>query len=73
MGGKDDIALQLKYFDVMEDLVVNVAQRGGSFKEAMQMDLPEPFEKWLIGGMERFKVNVGYLFARFGGEVLEDV
>lgn len=72
VGGKDDIALQLKYFDVMEDLVGKVAQRGGSFEEAMQITLPEPFDQWLIGGMERFKVNVRYLFARFGGEVPEE-
>lgn len=72
VGGKDDIALQLKYFDVMEDLVGKVAQRGGSFEEAMQITLPEPFDKWLIGGMERFEVNMRYLFARFGGEVPEE-
>jgi len=72
VGGKDDVALQLKYFDVMEDLVGEVAQRGGSFEEAMQITLPEPFDKWLVGGMERFEVNVRYLFARFGGEVPED-
>jgi len=72
VGGKDDVALQLKYFDVMEDLVGEVALRGGSFEEAMQITLPEPFDKWLVGGMERFEVNVRYLFARFGGEVPED-
>lgn len=72
VGGKDDIALQLKYFDVMEDLVGKVAQGGGSFEEAMQITLPEPLDQWLIGGMERFKVNVRYLFARFGGEVPEE-
>jgi glyoxylase-like metal-dependent hydrolase (beta-lactamase superfamily II) len=72
VGGKDDIALQLKYFDVMEDLVGKVAQRGCSFEEAMQITLPEPFDQWLTGGMERFKVNVRYLFARFGGDVTEE-
>lgn len=72
VGDKDDIALQLKYFDVMEDLVGKVAQRGGSFEEAMQITLPEPFDQWLMGCMERFKVNVRYLFARFGGEVPEE-
>ena len=72
VGGKDEIALQLKYFDVMEDLVGKVAQRGDSFEEALQITLPEPFDKWLIGGMERFEVNVRYLFARFGGEVPEE-
>lgn len=72
VGGKDDIALQLKYFDVMEDLVGKVAQRGGSFEEAMQITLPEPFYKWLVGGLVRFETNVRYLFAHFGGEVPEE-
>jgi hypothetical protein len=72
VGGKDDITLQFKYLDVMEDLVGEVAQRGGSFEEAMQITLPEPFNHWLIGCMERFKMNVRYLFTRFGGEVPEE-
>jgi len=72
VGGKDDIALQLQYFDVMEDLIGNVAQRGGSFEEAMQITLPEPFDKWLVGGMARFEVNVRYLFGHLGGEVREE-
>ncbi|MHA2427354.1 MAG: MBL fold metallo-hydrolase [Candidatus Hermodarchaeia archaeon] len=69
VGNKDDIALQIKYFDVMEDLVGGVAQRGGSLDEAMQITLPEPFDKWLYGGMGRFEVNVRYLFEHFGGDV----
>jgi len=72
VGGRDAITLLLKYFNVMEDLIGKVAQRGGSFEEAMQITLPEAFDKWLIGGMERFEINVRYLFARFGGEVPEE-
>lgn len=72
VGGKDDIALQLEYLDVIEDLVGKVAQRGGSFEEAKRITLPEPFDKWLMGGMERFAANVRYLFARCGGEVPEE-
>jgi glyoxylase-like metal-dependent hydrolase (beta-lactamase superfamily II) len=68
VGSKDNIAMQLKYLDIMEDLVGNVVQRGGSFKEAMQITLPEPFSKWLVGGMVRFEANVRYLFKHFGGE-----
>ena len=71
VGGKNDIELELQYLDVMEDLVGKVARRGGSFEEAMQITLPEPFDKWLMGGMERFEANVRYLFARLGGEVPE--
>jgi cyclase len=72
VGGQDDIALQLKYLDVMEDLIGEVARRGGSFEEALQINLPEPYDKWLVGGMGRFEVNVRYLFARFGGQVPEE-
>lgn len=69
VGSKDDIALQIKYFDVMEDLVGSVARRGSSLDEALQIALPEPFDKWLYGGMGRFEVNVRYLFEHFGGDV----
>jgi glyoxylase-like metal-dependent hydrolase (beta-lactamase superfamily II) len=69
VGGKDNVALQLEYLDVLEDLVGQVARRGGSFEEAMQISLPEPFDQWLMGGMERFRVNVRYLFERLGGHV----
>jgi len=69
VGGKNDLVLQLEYLDIMEDLVGKVVQRGGSLAEALQIDLPEPFDSWLMGGMERFEVNVRTLFARCGGEV----
>ena len=72
VGDKTDIALELQYVDVMEDLVGQVARRGGSFEEARQITLPEPFDQWLTGGMERFEANVRYLFARCGGEVPEE-
>ena len=68
---QEDIELQLKYLAVMEDLVGAVVQRGGSFEEAMQITLPEPFDKWLMGGMGRFETNVRYLFAHLGGELPE--
>jgi len=69
VGGRDDIALQLEYLDVMEELVGDVVQKGGSFGEAMQITLPKPFDKWLFGGMGRFESNVSYLFTHFGGEL----
>ena len=70
VGESKDIVLQLQYFDVMEELVGRVVQRGGSFEEAMQISLPEPFDKWQAGGKGRFEVNVRYLFTHFGGEIL---
>jgi glyoxylase-like metal-dependent hydrolase (beta-lactamase superfamily II) len=72
VGNKDDIELQFEYMNVIEELVGKVAQSGGSFEEAMQIGLPDPFDQWLIGGMGRFESNVRYLFAYFGGEVPEE-
>jgi len=71
VGSKDDISVQLEYFDVMEDLVGNVVKKGGVFEEALQITLPGPFDKWQTVGIERFKTNVRYLFERLGGEVPE--
>lgn len=72
IGSKRDIALQLEYFNVMEDLIGKVVDRNGSLEEAMQVTLPEPFASWLHGGMARFEVNVRYLFERLGGQLPEE-
>jgi cyclase len=72
VGGKDALALQLKYMDVMEDLVGSVAQRGGSYQEALQISLPDPFDHWLTGGMQIFERNVRTLFKHCGGDVPEE-
>jgi cyclase len=72
VGGKDALALQLKYWDVVEGLVSRLAQRGGSLQEALQIALPEPFDSWLVGGMGLFERNVRALFQRAGGEVPEE-
>jgi len=72
VGGVEDIALELRYLDVIEELVTGVAQRGGSFEEAMGITLPAPFDRWQMGGRWCFGVNVRTLFARAGGEVPEE-
>lgn len=72
LGDKENITLQLRYLDVLEELVGKVAQRGGSFEEAKQIKLPEPFDKWLVGGMARFEINVRKVFTHFGGEAPEE-
>jgi glyoxylase-like metal-dependent hydrolase (beta-lactamase superfamily II) len=69
VGSQKDVALQLQYMDVLEERLNDVVQRNGSFQDAMQIRLPEPFDSWLTGGMGRFESNVRYLFAHLGGEV----
>ena len=65
----DDIALQLRYLDVMEERIGEVVRRGGSFEDALRIELPAPFDRWLTGGMNRFEVNVRYLFKHLGGGI----
>jgi cyclase len=72
VGGKEEVALQLRYMDVLEDMVGQAARRGDSFEEALRIPLPEPFDGWLRGGMNRFQVNVRALFARAGGAVPDE-
>ena len=72
VGNKDDVAQQLQYMDMLEALVGEVVQSGGSFDQALQVNLPAPFDEWLMGGMARFGSNIRYLFAYLGGEVPPD-
>lgn len=65
IGNKASLTQQLDYFDVMEDLIGAVVEKGGSFKKALQIDLPEPFNGWLMGGMGRYEVNVRYLYKMY--------
>ena len=72
IGSKAEIALQLEYFDLMENLIGEVLERDGSLENALQITLPEPFENWRLGSMGGFEVNVRYLYEDLGGEIPED-
>jgi cyclase len=72
IGSKVEIALQLEYFDVMENLIGEVLERNGSLEEALLISLPEPFENWRLGSIGRFDVNVRYLYEYLGGEISEE-
>ncbi len=68
VGSKKDIELQLEYLTVMEHLVGEVVRDGGSLGKAQQIKLPEPFDRWLYGGMSRFEVNVKFFYKILGGK-----
>ncbi len=69
VGGKPEVEQELAYFDVLEDLVGKVVKKGGSLEDASQIVLPPPFDRWLFGGMNRFAMNVRYLYKHLGGEI----
>ena len=64
IGTKEDLALQRRYFDVLEQQVSAVIAAGGSQEDALKIELPAPFNSWLVGGMGRFESNVNYLVAK---------
>jgi glyoxylase-like metal-dependent hydrolase (beta-lactamase superfamily II) len=67
VGDREDIRLQLDYLAVMENLVGEVIRGGGSLKDAQQIILPGPFDRWLLGGMSRFEINVRFFYRHLGG------
>jgi len=68
VGGKEDISLQLDYLAVMENLVGEVVQGDGSLQDAQKITLPEPFDRWLIGGMGRFEINIRVFYRHLAGK-----
>lgn len=67
IGGRADVAAELDYFDVMEELIRKIVARGGSLDDAKRIEPPAPFDAWLTGGMNRFAANVEFLYRRLGG------
>ena len=68
IGTKADLALQRRYFEVLEQQVAAVIQAGGSAQDALKIDLPAPFDAWLAGGMGRFEANVNYMYTKLSAE-----
>ena len=68
IGTKEDLALQRRYFEVLEQQVSAVIQAGGTPEEALKIELPAPFDTWLAGGMGRFEANINYMYAKLSEE-----
>ena len=68
IGTKEDLALQRRYFDVLEQQVSAVIAAGGTQEDALKIELPAPFDSWLVGGMGRFEANVNYMVATLSVE-----
>ncbi len=68
IGTKEDLALQRRYFEVLEQQVSAVIQAGGTIEDALKIELPAPFDTWLEGGMARFEANVNYMVTKLSAE-----
>jgi glyoxylase-like metal-dependent hydrolase (beta-lactamase superfamily II) len=71
IGGQPELELQLDFFDVLEELIGRVVEQGGSLEQALAIELPEPFDAWLMGLMTCFEINTRYMYQRLGGELPE--
>lgn len=69
VGGKPEVEQELAYFDMLEDLVGKAVKKGGSLEDALRIELPPPFDQWLFGGMNRFAMNVRFMYKHLGGEL----
>jgi glyoxylase-like metal-dependent hydrolase (beta-lactamase superfamily II) len=69
VGGKPEVEQELAYFDVLEDLVGKVVKKGGPLEAALNVALPPPFDRWLFGGMNRFAMNVRFMYKHLGGVI----
>jgi cyclase len=62
-GSKDDLALQAKYIQTLEELVTHTVHTGGTVEDALNQILPEPFDNWQAIG-SRFEANARALYKR---------
>jgi glyoxylase-like metal-dependent hydrolase (beta-lactamase superfamily II) len=69
VGGKPEVERELAYFDVLEDLVGKIVKKGGPLEAALNVALPPPFDRWLFGGMNRFAMNVRFMYKHLGGVI----
>jgi glyoxylase-like metal-dependent hydrolase (beta-lactamase superfamily II) len=64
LGTKADLALQKRYMQVLDELVMRVVGAGGSVDDALRAPLPPPFDAWLMGSMNRWEANVRSAYER---------
>jgi len=64
LGSRDDLILQKRYIAVLEEAVEQVVSSGGTLEQALEIELPEPFDDWLSRGIVRFETNVRSSYQR---------
>ena len=67
VGGKADLEEQKQYMVLLEQLVGEVVDDGGTVEDALQVEMPAPYDAWLISGRGRFEANVEALYKKLAG------
>jgi cyclase len=58
IGNRKDLNLQKRYIAVLEEMIGQVIADDGKLEQALEIELPEPFDAWLNRGLARFEANV---------------
>ena len=61
IGAEKELDQMLAYFDTLERLVKQVLEKGASQVKPEDIQLPQPIDSWLMGGMKRLEVNLNYM------------
>lgn len=64
VGGPADLERQATYITTLKEAIGNLIHAGGGLEQALALELPPPFDSWLLGGMSRFEANVRFFFDR---------
>jgi len=63
VGGKQELMLQLEYFNMLHDKIKEIVFSEGKLKDALQVTLDKKFEPWMRNGLYRFEMNIRYLYS----------
>ena len=64
LGTRDDIALQRRYLDVIQEVVTSAVREGVPVDEVLAHVLPPPFDAWQAAGLARWQANIRALYQR---------
>jgi cyclase len=64
LGRRKDLVLQKRYIANLDEMVHQVVAYGGTLEQALEIELPEPFEDWRSRGLARFEANVRTSYLR---------
>ncbi|HSJ58678.1 MAG TPA: MBL fold metallo-hydrolase, partial [Anaerolineae bacterium] len=64
LGTRDDIALQRRYLDVVQDVVTSAVRERVPVDDVLAHTLPPPFDAWQADGLARWQANVRALYDR---------
>ena len=64
VGGKEELKLQLQYFEMLDKKVTEIVYTGGTIVDALEIKLEDPFIPWRRNGLYRLEMNTRFMYNR---------